>query len=240
VGANWYPRRQLNFSAEYYHKQRDNGYVHTVDSTPNVPASPIVYPAFLNANESTTEDVNFKATWRPLPNLTLVGRYDFQLSTIDTRPDNLPEIQTSDMTSHIVSGSISWSPLNRLYLLGGLNKVWDETSTPANEITPAIQKARNDYWTANASIGCALDDKTDWETQYTYYRADNYADNSAFGMPYGAGAEEHGVTTSLSRRFTARLRLTIKYGYFDGRDETSGHNNDYRAHLVYTSLRYRF
>jgi hypothetical protein len=85
-----------------------------------------------------------------------------------------------------------------------------------------------------------LDEKSDWESQYQYYRADNYADNSAFGMPYGAGAEEHGITTTLSRRISPRMKVSVKYGYFEGHDETSGNNNDYRAHLVYSSLRYRF
>ncbi len=240
VGANWYPLRKLNFASEYYHKQRSNDFEHETDSTRNLPASPIRYPAFLRAHDFDTDDVNFRATWRPLANLTLVGRYDFQFSTIDVTADNLARTQSSEMTSHIVSGSISWTPVSRLYLLGGINWVSDKTDTPADEITAAIQESKNNYWTANASIGCVLDEKTDWETQYSYYRADNFADNSTAGMPYGAGAEEHGITTGLKRRISARMQVALKYGYFEGRDETSGHNNDYQAHLVYSSFRYRF
>jgi hypothetical protein len=59
-------------------------------------------------------------------------------------------------------------------------------------------------------------------------------------MPYGAGAEEHGVTTGISRRINPRMRVSLKYGFFDARDETSGNNNDYQAHLVYSSFRYYF
>jgi hypothetical protein len=65
-------------------------------------------------------------------------------------------------------------------------------------------------------------------------------DNSAVGLPYGADAQEHGITASVVRRISQRLRVSLKYGFFDGQDRTSGGHNDYRAHLVYTSLRYQF
>lgn len=245
IGANWYPLRRLNFGAQYYHKERWNDYDHTRDSTPNtltsIPTS--VYPAFLTGQDWTTDDGNFRVTWRPLANLTLVGRYDFQLSTIDTKPDSLSglsKVQTAEMTSHIIGGTVSWTPMQRLYLQGGVNIVWDQTDTPADEVTDAVQRARNDYWTANTSIGYALDDKTDLEVQYLYYRANDRQDNSSAGLPYGADAQEHGVTAAIIRRITERMRITLKYGFFDGRDWTSGEHNNYQAHLIYSSLHYRF
>jgi hypothetical protein len=245
VGANWYPLQRLNFGAEYYHKERWNDYNNLVDSTPNVlinlPTS--VYPAFLAAQDWRTDDANFRVTWRPRPNLTLVGRYDFQFSTIDTKPDptsGLSKAQTAEMTSHIVSGTISWTPIQRLYLQTGVNWVLDQTETPAEDVTQAIQMAKNDYWSANASIGYALNDKTDLQLQYFYYRADDRQDNSAFGLPYGADAQEHAVTVSMIRKISERIRLTLKYGYFDGRDWSSGNHLDYQAHLIYSSLHYRF
>ncbi|MFO1500490.1 MAG: hypothetical protein U1G07_19260 [Verrucomicrobiota bacterium] len=245
LGANWYPLRRLNFGAQYYHKERWNDFDHELDSTPNslvdLPTS--VYPAFLNAQRFSTDDANFRVTWRPRANLTLVGRYDLQLSTIDSRPDRasgLSETQTADITSHIASGTISWTPLARLYLQAGVNYVWDQTDTPADEATGSILKFENNYWTSSSSIGYALDDKTDLQLQYLYYRADNLQDNSALGLPYGADAQEHGITATLIRRITQRMRVSLKYGFFDGQDRTSGQHNDYRAHLVYSSFHYQF
>lgn len=245
VGANWYPMRRLSFGAQYYHKERWNDFDHERDSTPNaavgIPSS--VYPAFLTAQDFSTDDVNFRVTWRPRNNLTLVGRYDFQLSDIDTKPDSssgLARTETAEMTSHIISGTASWTPIQRLYLQAGLSYVWDRTDTPADEITDAVQKARNDYWTANSTIGYALDNKTDLQLQYLYYRADNFQDNSTLGLPYGAEAEEHGITATVVRRINDRMRVSLKYGFFDGEDRTTGHQNDYQAHLVYSSLHYRF
>jgi hypothetical protein len=245
VGANWYPIRRLNFGAQYYHKQRSTDYDHLEDSTPNILTGiPMaLYPAFLTAQDWTTDDANLRVTWRPMANLTLVGRYEFQFSTIDTQPASVSGLrrrEAAEMTSHIVGGTISWSPLQRLYLQGGVNVVWDQTDTPADEITRAVQKARNDYWTVNSAVGYALNDKTDLELQYLYYRADNLQDNSAYGLPYGAEAQEHGVTAGLVRRISDRMRVTLKYGFFDGEDRTAGNRNDYQAHLVHSSLHYRF
>lgn len=240
AGANWYPLRRLSLGAEYYHKIRENDYDHLRDSTPNGPDSINRLPAYLRAQDFTTDDVNFRVTWRPRANLTLVGRYDLQLSQIETRADGRPAVESADLTSHIGSGSVSWVPWARLYLQGTLSYVYDRTETPAAAFVPAVQNAENDYWTANVTAGLACDDRTDLELQYLYYRADNYADNSEFGQPYGAGAEEHGVTAGLVRRLTARVQLALKYGFFTSRDALAGGQRDYDAHLVYSTLRYRF
>jgi hypothetical protein len=105
-------------AAQYYHKQRANDYTHNVDSTPNTAASGNRYPAFLTAQDFTTDDVNYRITWRPCTYFSSVSRYDFQLSTIDTRGDLLDSVQSGKMTSHIFSQSITVSPWSRLYVQG--------------------------------------------------------------------------------------------------------------------------
>lgn len=240
VGAKWYPLRRVNVGAEYYHKERNNDYEHGTDSTPNDPGSSSRYPAFLTAQDFTTDDFNLRATWRPRGNVTLVGRYDLQFSTIESQMDGLDALEAADMTSHVLSGSATWTPFNRLYLQGSLSYVMDQTDTPADQVTSAILDSDNDYWTASVSAGYALDQKTDLEVTYFYYRADNYVDNSPAGVPYGAGIEEHGVTAGLVRRLTPRLRWTLKYGFYTSADELSGGYNDFDAHLIYSSVQYRF
>ncbi len=240
AGANWYPLRRLNFSSEYYHKIRDNSYTHTTDSTPDVPGAILLYPAFLTALGYVTDDVNFRTSWRPLNNLSLVGRYDFQYTTMNSQGEGLADVQAAQITSHILSGTATWSPLSRLYLLAGINYVWDRTDSPATDTTQAILAAQNDYWTVNGGFGYALDNKTDFSAQYLYYCARNFVDNSAFGLPYGAGAKEHSVTASISRQLSRRTRLTLSYSFYTNRDQTSGYNLDYDAHVIYSSLQYRF
>jgi hypothetical protein len=243
VGANWYPLNRVNFGAQYYHKIHAYDYDHLTDPTPNLPPSADRYPGLLTDQDFTTDDMNFRVTWRPCATVSTVTRYDFQLSTIDTKADFLANQQSAEMTSHIISESISWTPLPRLFLQASASYALDSTDTPAASATGTnlvVLNAANDYWNASAMAGYALTEKTDVQGQYFYYRANNYVDNSAFGLPYGAQGEEHGVTAALIHRFSQRVRMTLKYGFFRNRDTTSGGNNDYDAHLVYASMQYRF
>jgi hypothetical protein len=241
AGANWYPLARLNFGAQYYHKIHDYDYDHLRDSTGNTTADR--YPAFLTDQRFQTDDMKVRVTWRPFGTVTLITRYDFQLSTVDTKADLLDNQQSAEITSHIISQSINWAPLARLYFQASGSYALDSTETPAANATGStnlVLNAANDYWNVSGLVGYALDDKTDLQAQYFYYRANNYIDNSAFGQPYGAGAEEHGVTASIGRQISKAVRASLKYGFFRNRDETSGGHNNYDAHLVLATMQYRF
>jgi hypothetical protein len=190
-------------------------------------------------------------TLRPLANLTLVSRYDFQVTSYNLRGDinsfgiPLLEIESAEATSHIFSQSASWVPLPQLYLQSSITYAFQRTETPASSLTGAasrlVQNAENDYWNASALVGYVLTKMSDVQAQYYYYRADNYdPSNASVGLPYGAGSEQHGVTATLLNHLRKNILWKIQYGFFTGHDQTSGGNNDYRAHLVYSSLQYRF
>ena len=243
VGTRWYPTRRVTFDIGGYYKNNNYDYDNTVDSTLNSAASPNRYPAYLVMQNFETYDGNARLTLRPLQNVTLVTRYEYQWSTIHTTPDpvsGLSEAETGKMTSQIIAQNISWSPWSRLYLQIGFNYVLSETETPAADYTQAILNAQNNYWTVNFNSGLALDDKTDLNLGYTYYQADNYYAPNPVYLAYGAGAEEHAITATVVRRITNNLRVTLRYGYYHSTDEPSGGNNDYDAHVVYSSLQYRF
>jgi len=244
LGVNWYPHRRVNMAAQYYHKERENDYDHNVDSTPNAPPSGNRYPAFLVAQDFKTDDVNFRITWRPCRFFNSVSRYDFQLSTIDTTADQLSHVQSGEMVSHIFSQGITVSPWSWIYLQANGTYAFDELDTPATSQPGAaanlVTKSRNGYWNASGLVGIALDDRTDLQAQYSYYQSDNYINNSTVSTAYGDEAREHGLTVALSRLLTPRLRWTLKYGFFDFDDATSGGHNNYHAHLVHSSVQYRF
>jgi len=243
AGARWYPLRQITLDAGGYYKKNHYDYDNNLDSTPNDAASANRHPAYLVMQDFETYDGNIRLTLRPWRTVTLVSRYEYQLSTIQTKPDSisdLDEVTSSRMTTHIIAQDVSWSPWSRLHLQTGVNYVTSYTKTPASDDTEAILNSQNNYWTVNFSSGLVLDDKTDLNLSYFYYRADNYNDNSSAGVPYGAGAEENGITATLSRRITEQLRLALRYGYYHFTDQTSGGHNDYDAHVLYSSLQYRF
>ncbi len=256
VGANWYPIRHLNFAAQYYHKISDNDYHNNGGAVTAI----IDYPGVLQSQRFNVDNMNFRVNWRVLPTLSLVSRYDFQLTTIDTRAtygvvtttpavnQALGEIESGNNTTHRISETISWTPLNRLYLQAGVEYVMDTTHTPVEDMligTPPVAgvvgRARNDYWTFNGLAGYGIDDKTDVQASYAYYRAADYLDNTAVGgLPLGAGGEEHTVSGTLTRRISKTLTCSLRYSYANYRDQLFGGNLNYEAHGIWATLRYRF
>lgn len=241
IGANWYPASRVNLHAQYYRKMRENTYH-------NDPAAYVngsgVYPAFIQNHDFTTDDANLRVTWRPIDKLTLVTRYDLQFNTIDMQGTGLSSQEAAEQTAHIIGETITWTPIPRLYFQPGVNYVLDTTRTPASSVNafPAspVQDSHNDYFNVTFTTGVVLDDRTDLQVQYNYYLADNFRDVSAITQSYGVGAEEHGVLASLIRRISPRLKVSLRYGFYSGRNETTGGFDDYDAHLVYASTQYLF
>jgi hypothetical protein len=251
AGANWYPWRKANLGAQYYYRSRRNDYDHDVDTARyNPPSTNNLYPAFIERQEFNTHDVNFRVTLRPVYNLTLVSRYDFTLTTYNTRGGvntfgvRLGEVESAEATAHILSQSFSWSPLHRLYVQGTFSYAIQYTDSPTSirsgTASNLVLNAENNYWNGNAMVGFVLTDRSDLQAQYSYYRADNYVDNSSVSVPYGAGAEQQGVTLTYITRLRKNLIWKLQYGFFTGHDQTSGGNNDYHAHLAYSSMQFLF
>lgn len=244
LGINWYPLPRLNLSAQYYHKiaSYDNDLFGSQDQR-------------LIGQDWNTDDANVRVTLRPalpaiLGDLSLVTRYDFTRTTIDAQwaVDGVPldGRQTGVITQHVIGESINWNPVARLYLQTDISYVLNQTDTPASSIdldpntSPTVVNFKNDYWTVTVGGGYIINDKTDLHAEYTFYRADDYFNNSAVAVPYGMGATEHTASATLTRQLTKKVRLLLSYTYFDYSDETSGGHNNYRAHSIFSSLQFRF
>ena len=256
-GLNWYPLPELNFAAQYFYKDAD--YENEFLSEGGLPPiEDAEKNQRLRHQEWETNDFNIRVTWRPkVPQaagtVSLVTRYDYVKTDLDSQwavsttgaGPVFDELRTGIITQHIFTESITWNPTARLYFQGNFSYVKDETDTPADIIftgntLPSIVDSQNDYWTASASIGFAVDNKTDVRADYSYYRADNYEGSGLVGQPYGMGATQHTVGATVTRELTKNVRLKLQYGYYHYRDETSGGHNNYDAHAVFSSLQFRF
>ncbi len=243
VGTRWYPYRRTSIDLGGYYKNNQYNYNNPLDSTYNGAGSPDRYPAYLTQQNFQTYDGNVRLTLRPAANIMLVSRYEYQWSTINTTPDaisGLNSSQSSTMTSQIIGQNASWSPWSRLCLQAGFNYVLSETETPTSDYTQAVLNSQNNYWTVTFNSAVVLDDKTDLYLTYLYYQASDYNNNSADGLPLGAGAQEHTVTAGITRRINPHLRVNVKCAYSQYNDWASGGNNNTTAEMVYTSLQYRF
>jgi hypothetical protein len=149
--------------------------------------------------------------------------------------------------------TLTWTPIDRLYLQGSLSYVLNKIASPAAQQTPgngissadvpgssAILNFNNNYWTASAGVGFAIDPKTEIRGDFTFYSANNYVNNEQYGVPYGSSASEYTFSASLSRQITKNVRLSVKY-YFDTYvDQLSGGNSNYTAQMISSSLQVRF
>jgi hypothetical protein len=243
VGTRWYPYRRTSLDLGGYYKNNQYNYNNPLDSTYNGILSPDRYPAYLVQQNFQTYDGNVRLTLRPAANVMLVSRYEYQWSTINTTPDaisGLNSSQSSKMTTQIIGQNASWSPWARLCLQVGFNYVLSETKTPTSDYTQAVLNSQNNYWTVTFNSAVVLDDKTDLNLTYLYYQASDYNNNSADGLPLGAGAQEHTITAGITRRINPHLRVNVKCAYSQYNDWASGGNNNTTAEMVYTSLQYRF
>jgi hypothetical protein len=243
VSARWYPVKQASVDVGGYYKINQYDYANTQDSTPNDLSTGNAYPGFLVYQGFQTWDGNARLTLHPLSKITLVSRYEYQFSTIATRPDaasGLGEVDSSQMHSHILGQNLSWTPLNWLCLQAGANYVISETKTPASDYTQAILNSQNNYWTVNFNAGFVLDDKTDLNVGYFYYRAADGQNAVVNGLPLGTDAEEHSINATLTRRLTKNLRLNLKYAFTHYEDFASAGNYNFNAHVIFSSLQYRF
>jgi hypothetical protein len=248
VGFRWYPSLRATLDAGGYYEAHNYDYSFPQDSTTNNNAS-FTYPGYLVMQNFQTWDGNTRLTLRPWQNVSLIGRYEYQWSTIHTQPNPVSgygDAESARMMSHIIAANATWSPWSRLSLNAGFNYVLSETKTPVSDYVPngfaaaPVLAAQNNYWMVNFSSSFVVDDKTDLNVNYYYYRADNYDNNATAGVPYGVGAEQHAVTAEIVRRITESLRVTLKSGYYHYTDDTSGGKNNFDTYSIFASMQYRF
>ena len=243
ASARWYPVRQASVDIGGYYKINQYNYDNTLDNTTNNLSTGNAYPGFILYQGFETLDGNIRLTLRLPKNITLVSRYEYQYSTINTRPDpvsGLSEVDSSKMYTQIIGQNVNWTPLNWLGLQAGFNYVLSTTKTPTSDYTQAVLNSQNNYWTVNFNSTLVLDDKTDLNLGYFYYRADDGQNNIVGGVPLGTDTEEHSVTATLVRRITQNLRLNLKYAYTHYDDMASAGHFSYDAQVIFASLQYRF
>ena len=242
LGANWYPIRKVTVTGKYRYDQRDNDFDHPIDSTDNAGGNR--YPAYLRQQDRYMHGVDARVTWRALPSLKLTGRYDFALSQYHVQGDGLAKVKSAEVTSHAINADVSWNPIQGAYLRGTLGRVMSETDTPADSLAgPAeglVTDFKNDYWNATVAGGWAIAEKTDLEALYFFYDTDNFGNNAAFSQPYGSDLTENGVSVGASHQLRDGVTLRARYGYFSSRDDASGGNNDYDAHILYGAFELDF
>lgn len=238
--ANWYPRADLNLGFQYYFKARMNDYDSIRDSQ-NTAADR--YPAYITDQDFETNDVNVRVSWRAMPGLRFVTRYDYQETKVKTQDIGLPMGESANMKTNILSESVSYQPLNRWYIQANLNWVKDTLDTPAQQATGAaadiVLQTKSNYVNLGLNSGYALDDKTDLYGDFSLYSGKNFVDNALRTVAYGNSSMETQTGLTLVHRANSNTTYTFRYAYVDN-DDTANRFNSFNAHMVYAKVQYRF
>lgn len=238
-GINWYALPNLYAGAQFFWQfQNIHQNVTTWDNTGN---------QRLLGQYWNTQDANFRVSWNPFSSVSLVSRYDFQTTHVNSQwaatgnPSfACPSGESSQIKSQFVTESATWTPVDRLFLQGNLSYVINQITSPAMNQNPSLQGAYNNYWTAGAGAGYQLDAKTSLRGDFNIYYANDYQNNEQYGVPYNAAATQYIFSASLNRQVTKNLSWSLKY-YFDTyQDRLSGGNNSYTAQIIATSLNMQF
>jgi hypothetical protein len=256
VGANWYALSNLSFSLQGFHMERDQSLDHLASNQPSVaainPGGANNFRPIMTDHNTETDDVNLRMTWRPMSNVSLVTRYDYchteyENKGISWTPPASPRyfdlIESGDVASHIVSQSMTWSPLESMYVQGTVSWISSETDTP-EEYTG---DSDNDSIVGSLAAGYAIDARTELTATYSYYQASNYVASQSFNgfptMGYGYETEEHMIALTLTRVINENMIWNLRYGFLTSNTtatDQSGGQDDFDAHMLSTGLQVRF
>jgi len=245
IGANvrWYPTATFNGALGVYHKVRDNAYDVSDPAAPP-PTGGDRYPAYIISQKFSTDDLNVRGTLRPGGGFSLVGRYDYQQTDIDSMEAGLTGVLSGEMTSHILAGTVSFMPSSNVVLQGTINKVYDQVITGAvasnQPLAHAAGRFDNNYSTASFLAMFAVDEASDLQVDATFFKSDNFRDVTTITMPYGLTATDKSYGISYSRRMSEDMVIGVRYARADYNDTTSGGNRDFTADMVYGRLQMRF
>jgi hypothetical protein len=243
--TSWYPRPGMTIAAQYYYRGRQNDYTAIRDSTPNTITSSDRYPAYISNQDLETNDFNIRLSWRVVPQLRSVTRFDYAKTTIVSQEVGLPMGESMNTTQKIYSQSFTWNPLNRWWAQANLNYVEEQLVTPAVYATGAaanlVTPSNADYLSFGFTTGYALDDQSDILFDYLNYEArDAYVNNAPTSVPYGTMVNTEVISVIYKRQLDRRTALTLRYAYAESKDPAFGGRADYEANIIQAKLQYRF
>lgn len=242
VNARWYPANWFNGAVGVYRKSRDNSY-NTLSRTP-VPSPADRYPAFIEEQDFTVDDLYLRGTIRATQAVSLTARWDRQRSTIETSELGLVGTVSSDQDIDILSGTLNWTATSNVSAQIGVNFVYDQVVTgdvDANAVVASrVGKFSSDYRTYNAVVMVALNEDADLQFDFYQYTSDNYRTVYVATLPYGMEADEQVYGVTYTRRLSADMILSLRAVVSDYNEPSSGGHMDYKSEMVYGRLQMRF
>ncbi len=228
VGANWTVNSAVSVRGEFFYKDHTNKYSDRITAGDGY----VLGYQFRGAK--------FTAIVKPDARITFTTRFVHQTGKMDTTVDGALNYQSMDSKNDMFGETIDWNPTTQFYMQGNLNVVFAtiQTAYPSAGGTgnDVLRNADNNYTNGSLIAGFVVDKNTDAQLQYTFYRADNYSAPTVVTQFYGAGVKEYTVALSLKHKFSDRLIGSLKVGYFDSKNDTTGGFTNFRGPMGYITI----
>ncbi|HEU6447093.1 MAG TPA: c-type cytochrome domain-containing protein [Verrucomicrobiae bacterium] len=207
------------------------------------------YPAFVRHRDIAMDEVEAFFVLRPVYWFNARLTYDWTRTDFSTVTDPVNDsffgllspggrIYDGRTDSHDAGLSVTFTPISQLYFSGSFTYGYSSTRTTA-AASPEVAPYFGNTYTAGASIGYALNEKTDLTVSYAFSRA-KYAQNNSAGIPLGLDFTRHELFATLSRQLTKNLSATLHY-QFSGYDEPgTGNAHNFTAHGIFATFIYRW
>jgi|GEM_PF-760544 len=237
VGFNSAPLPRMTLSAHYLHGNRDDNFD---GYTANL--------ASFAWQGTETDELAAKLTLRPCPKVSMSFKYQYLLMDIATMSlaTNMAagKYFATDSGRHeanIYTFSTTVTPVPRLYVTG-LFQYQDSYTASQYFNTTMIAPYRADVYTMAATAGFALDNKTDLTAEYAFTYTDNFNSDVNYngGYNFGLDSRRHGIQVGVRRQLAKNVVGSLRYGYFEYVEDSSGGINNYRANVVTASCGIRF
>ena len=231
IGANWLACKYFTLRGEVFMKNHNNGFYDNG-------AADSKY--LLGYNRLGSQIV---ATVKPMPTVVLTTKLARSVANMWTTVDTGSRFESMDSAMYQIGETIDWTPTKDFYLQANVNMVYDITRSAYTRTSgiarDVVENADNDYMNGSFVAGMAVDEGTNLELRYTYYRADNNIPKYST-VAYGADAKEYTYTAGLKQKLSKSMTASIKVGYFFSESTATGGLTNYKGTLAYVSVTHTF
>ena len=253
IGFSVSPWQKVSFHSGYKHRLKQNDFNHEIDRDDSG-ISGNGFPAFVRNRDIKNDELEAKLVVHWLSSFKTTFRY--QLTSTDYTSVTDPSAATLfdpitflplDVTfpggailagnydAHVYSMNSTFTPWRRLYLSSRFSYS-NSRSVSGVDNGESLVPYEGDTFNAISNANLVLNPKTNWNTSYSFSRADYRQRNATETQPFGIVYDRHGIVTGLTRRFMKNITTNLQYGYFRYDEPTAGGSNDYTAHAIMASM----
>jgi mono/diheme cytochrome c family protein len=243
-GFNTSPWRWVSLSAHYRNRLSDSEYDHRLDLAVDPISGALLhnpgYSAFIRHRQIDTDETETKLVFRPASWLRATFTYQWLSSDYSTRTDPVPGgtrpegLLAGTQESHRYGFGLSVSPIQRLHFAGTFTYSDSRTGT-ADFASNLVVPYKGDIYSVLADASYTLNPETILHCTYSFSQAD-YGQNNFDSVPLGLTYTRHGLLAGISRRLSANVTSTLRYGFYRYEEPSSGGFNDYTAHGVFATV----